>query len=98
MSDASPVVVFYLWARRPVFHLDRPWLRGEMPRLLADGWKQTERRTLCGLVSYAIEWHDVPGGPSDVRREERAGTHLRRDHAEMFCRECQRCAHIAAGP
>lgn len=96
MSDASPVVVFSLWPRVLVFHQQEPWNARPHPVELADGWKRNESRTICGELTYAIEWRDIvptPARPpwSDTRGEVNRGTFLRRDHAEKIGRPCSRC-------
>jgi hypothetical protein len=97
----SEVIVFRLLVPTPVWHLQATWRPEEHPTILADGWKRNEVRTWCGQVTWRVEWRDVrePGQPA--RTEHRGqigprGTYLRRDHAELIGRQCQRCQRCHA--
>ncbi len=100
MSDASTVVIFRTYDREPVFHI---W-GGESLRTHEverdDGSIEVTKRwvTACGQRIAEWGWTYAPAEPDWLKRHTdqwdsgHRGIELRRDHAEMFARLCERCA------
>jgi hypothetical protein len=93
-TDASTVLAFSPTWRpvgKVVFHQVGPHDREEV-----DGHTYWVMRTACGRAANRSEALDLPSPVPYEFREREWATWMRRDHAEVLGRLCERCAYAEA--